>query len=133
MLFSLYSCRPGAPTFIADRECHVQLQRREKPRSAIASAHVVQPDGQVIVGSRMAVSDPDGWPQAYVLVAPNHADARPGRISPDTPLGRRAGDEVDVATSAGTRRAAPLILGALLLMTQPLHWLIDATHQLTGA
>ena len=28
--------------------------------------------------------------------------------------------------------AALLVLGTLLLMTQPLIWLIDATHQLTG-
>jgi transcription elongation factor GreA len=98
-----------APTFVANGELHVQVQRLEKLRSAIGRAHVVRPDGRVVVGSRITVSDADRLEEAYVLVAPGQADARAGCISPDSPvgaalLGRRAGDAVDVATSAATHR-----------------------------
>lgn len=100
---------PDAPTFIANGELHLQMQRLAKLRSAIATAHVIQPDGRVVVGSRITVSDADGVAEEYVLVAPGQADARAGRISSDSPpgaalLGRRAGETVDVATSDGTYR-----------------------------
>ena len=100
---------PDAPTFVANGELHVQVQRLEKLRSAIASAHVVRPDGRVVVGSRITVSDADRLEEVFVLVAPGQADARTRRISSDSPLGaallgRRAGDADDVTASAGTHR-----------------------------
>jgi transcription elongation factor GreA len=100
------SGEPDAPTFVPNGEFYVRVERLEKLRSAIAGAHVVQPDGRIVVGSRITLSDADGMPETYVLVAPGQADARAGRISSDSPLGavvlgRRAGDSVDVATSVG--------------------------------
>jgi transcription elongation GreA/GreB family factor len=104
-----FSGDPAAPTFIPNGELHVQVQRLGKLRSAIGSAHVVRPNGRVLVGSRITVRDSDGSEEVYVLVAPGQADARAGCISPDSPLGaallgQRAGDTVDVATSAGRHR-----------------------------
>ena len=63
------------------------------------------------MGSRITVSDADGSLDTYVLMAPGEADPRAGHISPESPLGaalleRRAGDLVEVATPAGTRRIA---------------------------
>jgi transcription elongation GreA/GreB family factor len=104
---------PDAPTFVANGELHVQTQRLEKLRSAIANAHVVQSDGRGIVGSHVTVSDADGFQESYLLVAPGQADARAGRISTDSPLGaallgRRAGDPVEIATAAGTHQLVVL-------------------------
>jgi transcription elongation GreA/GreB family factor len=101
---------PAARTFIPNGELNVQVQRLEKLRSAIASAHVVRPDGRVVVGSRITVRDAEGPEEVYVLVAPGQADTRAGCISPDSPLGaallgQRAGETVDIATSAGRHRA----------------------------
>ena len=98
-----------APTFLANGELHLLAQRLQKLRTAMASAHVVQPDGRAVVGSRVTVREPDGFEDTYALVAPGEADARAGRISPESPLGaallgRHAGDVVEVAASAGTRR-----------------------------
>jgi transcription elongation GreA/GreB family factor len=103
------SGEPDAPTFLANGELHVQMQRLQKLRSALASAYVVEPDGRVIVGSCVTVRDTDGCLDSYVLVAPGQANAGAGRISPDSPLGaallgRRAGETVDVAAAAGTHR-----------------------------
>ena len=100
---------PDAPTFLVNGDLHVQTQRLEKLRSAIANAQMVQPDGRAVVGSRVILSDAEGVREAYVLVAPGQADARAGRISPDSPLGaallgRRAGDAVEFTASAGTHR-----------------------------
>jgi transcription elongation GreA/GreB family factor len=102
------SGEPDAPTFVANGELHLLTQRLAKLRAAIANSHVVQPDGRVVVGTRITVSDAHGL-EAYELVAPGQADARAGRISSDSPLGaallgRRADDAVDVATLAGTHR-----------------------------
>ena len=103
------SGEPDAPTFVANGELHLLTQRLAKLRAAIANSHVVQPDGRAVVGTRITVSDANGPCEAYELVAPGQADARTRRISSDSPLGaallgRRAGDAVDVATSAGTHR-----------------------------
>ena len=102
------SGEPDAPTFVANGELHLLTQRLAKLRAAIANSHVVQPDGRAVVGTRITVNDANGL-EAYELVAPGQADARAGRISPDSPLGaallgRRADDAVDVATLAGTHR-----------------------------
>ena len=99
---------PDAPTFMANGELHLQVRRLQKLRAAVANAVVVRPDGRAVVGSRVTVADADGSEDAYLLVAPGQADARAGRISPESPLGsallgRRAGEVVEVAASAGKR------------------------------
>ena len=103
------SGEPDAPTFVANGELHLLTQRLAKLRAAIANSHVVRPDGRAVVGTRITVGDANGPCEAYELVAPGQADARAGRVSSDSPLGaallgRRAGDAVDVTTSAGTHR-----------------------------
>ena len=103
------SGEPDAPTFVANGELHLLTQRLAKLRAAIANSRLVQPDGRAVVGTRITVSDANGRCEAYELVAPGQADARTRRISSDSPLGaallgRRAGDAVDVTTSAGTHR-----------------------------
>ena len=75
------SCEADAPTFVANGELHLMERRLEKLRSVIASARVVQPNGRVLVGSTVAVRNPEGFLDTYALVAPGEADPRAGRVS----------------------------------------------------
>jgi transcription elongation GreA/GreB family factor len=89
---------PETPTVLAAGELHVASRKLETLRRVMADSHVVEPDGQVVVGSRVSVRHSDGEEEAYEMVAPGEADARAGRISPDSPLGAallgRRADEV---------------------------------------
>jgi transcription elongation factor GreA len=100
-----------SPTVLTAGDLHVTARRLEALRRVIADSHVVDPDGRAVVGSRVTVLHADGEQESYELVAPGQAEARRGRISPDSPLGaallgRRAGDQVDVSAPDGIRRLA---------------------------
>ncbi|HET9552922.1 MAG TPA: GreA/GreB family elongation factor [Anaeromyxobacteraceae bacterium] len=69
------------------------------------------PAGQVGFGSWVTVEDDDGGRTTWRLVGPDEVDPRRGLISVHSPvaralLGRRAGDEVEVARPGGERHLA---------------------------
>ena len=97
------------PSVPAAWDCQLGAQRLNTLRRVLAQAHVVEPNGTAVVGSRVVIRDDDGSLDTYTLVAPGEANARRGGISPESPLGkvllgRRAGETVVVAAPGGTRR-----------------------------
>jgi transcription elongation factor GreA len=95
-----------APTVLAAGDLHLAARRQEALRRVMAEGYVVEPDGRVIVGSRVTVRHADGQQETYELVAPGETEARLGRISPDSPLGaallgRRAGEVASMHTPTG--------------------------------
>jgi len=64
------------------------------------------PEGEVGFGSWVTVEDEAGRRVTWRIVGPDEADPRGGAVSVDAPLarallGRRAGDEVEVARPGG--------------------------------
>ena len=97
---------PESPTVLAAGDLHVASRKLEMLRRVMADSHVVVPDGQVVVGSQVTVRHADGEEETYEMVAPGEADARSGRISPDSPLGaallgRRAGEVTHMQAPGG--------------------------------
>jgi transcription elongation GreA/GreB family factor len=86
------------PTGVAMGDLHLAARRLEMLRRVIEDADIVEPDGRILIGSRVTVRHADGEVETYELVAPGEAEARLGRISPDSPLGAallgRSQDEV---------------------------------------
>lgn len=102
---------PQSPTVLAAGDLHVASRRLQMLRQVIANGHVVTPDGWAVVGSRVTVCHSDGEEEHYEIVAPGEADARQGRISPDSPLGaallgRCPGENIEVDAPAGAQRLA---------------------------
>ena len=97
---------PESPTVLAAGDLHLASRRLAILRRVIAESDVVEPDDRIVVGSRVTVRHADGESESYELVAPGEADARVGRISPDSPLGaallgRRADDVTYMDAPAG--------------------------------
>jgi transcription elongation factor GreA len=97
---------PRSPTVLAAGDLHLASRRLEMLRRVLEQAEVVEPDGRVVIGSRVTVRHADGEIETYELVAPGEADARQGRISPDSPLGaallgRREDDVTYMEAPAG--------------------------------
>jgi transcription elongation GreA/GreB family factor len=97
---------PRSPTVLAAGDLHLASRRLEMLRRVIDDADIVEPDGRVLIGSRVTVRHVDGELETYELVAPGEADARQGRISPDSPLGaallgRREDDVTYMEAPAG--------------------------------
>jgi transcription elongation factor GreA len=78
---------PDSPTVMADGDLHIAARRLRTLRRVIADGHVAEPDGRIVVGSRVTVRYVDGESETFELVAPGEADARLGRITPESPLG----------------------------------------------
>jgi transcription elongation factor GreA len=78
---------PKSPTVLAAGDLHLTARRLEMLRHVIDDADIVEPDGRVLIGSRVTVRHADGEIETYELVAPGEANARQGRISSDSPLG----------------------------------------------
>jgi transcription elongation factor GreA len=98
---------PDSPTIMAAGDLHLAARRLETLRRVIADGLVVEPDGRIVVGSRIGVRHADGESETYDLVAPGETDARLGRISPDSPLGaallgRRADDVTHMDAPCGS-------------------------------
>ena len=77
----------------------------------LSNARVVEnpPTDHVDVGSKVTVAYEDGSEETYTVVGAAEASPREGLISNESPLGqaligRRAGDEVEVAAPSGTFR-----------------------------
>ena len=76
--------------------------------SGSISGTVVDPSRQVVPGATVTLIDEEKKKIRYQLVGQTEADARVGRISYNSPLGRaligrQKGDEVEVTTPAGER------------------------------
>lgn len=78
----------------------------------LARAMVIDPKtlsgDKVVFGATVHLIDEDDKPVTYQIVGQMEADARKGRISYSSPLGRaligrRVGDEVEVSTPSGDR------------------------------
>ena len=67
------------------------------------------PPGQVKLGSKVIVREPDGQEEHFLIVGSAEADPKQGKISNQSPvglalMGKKAGDKVEVRTPAGARR-----------------------------
>jgi transcription elongation factor GreA len=100
-------------------EYHAAKERQGQIEASIADledrlsrAMVIDPTSlsgdKVVFGATVTMLDEDGKQVKYQLVGQTEADARVGRISYNSPLGRaligrQAGDEVEVSAPAGDR------------------------------
>src|SRR3954471_8586583 len=100
-------------------EYHAAKERQGQVEETIADledrlsrAMVIDPTtlsgNKVVFGATVTLTDEDGKKVRYQLVGQAEADAKDGRISYNSPLGRaligrQAGDEVEVTTPAGDR------------------------------
>lgn len=78
----------------------------------VSRAQIVDPTtlsgSKIIFGATVTLLDDDDKPVRYQIVGPYEADAKIGRISYNSPLGRaligrQVGDEVEVSVPAGDR------------------------------
>jgi len=100
-------------------EYHAAKERQGQVEASIADledklsrAQIVDPatlsGNKIIFGATVTLLDDDDKPVKYQIVGPYEADARLGRISYASPLGRaligkQAGEEVEVSVPAGDR------------------------------
>ena len=77
-----------------------------------ATSHIAPDDPQLVeVGDTVTIRLEDGTEEAFVIVHPIEASVDDARISMESPLakallGRRVGDDVDVAVPNGTYRCS---------------------------
>jgi len=78
----------------------------------VSRAQIIDPTtlsgDRIIFGATVTLLDDDDKPVRYQIVGPSEADARVGRISYNSPLGRaligrRVGDDVEVTVPSGDR------------------------------
>jgi transcription elongation factor GreA len=78
----------------------------------VSRAQIIDPASlsgdKVVFGATVTVLDDDDKPQRYQIVGQTEADARQGRISYDSPLGRaligrEVGEDVEVTVPSGDR------------------------------
>jgi transcription elongation factor GreA len=88
----------------------IQLESRIREiENTLQDAHVIEhtaSDGTVVFGSTVTVIDEDEIEESWVIVGPQEADPRTGRISNVSPvgaalLGKRAGEVVTVMAPGG--------------------------------
>jgi transcription elongation factor GreA len=100
-------------------EYHAAKERQGQVEAQIAEiedrvtrAQIIDPTtlsgDRVVFGATVTVLDEDDKKQRYQIVGMTEADARQGRISYDSPLGRaligkQVGEEVDVTVPSGDR------------------------------
>ncbi len=94
-----------------ERQGQVEAQISEL-EDKVSRAQIIDPASlsgdKVIFGATVTVRDDDEKPARYQIVGQTEADAKQGRISYDSPLGRaligkRVGDEVEVTVPSGDR------------------------------
>jgi transcription elongation factor GreA len=94
-----------------ERQGQIEAQLAEL-EDRVTRAQIIDPatlsGDKVVFGATVTVLDDDDKPQRYQIVGQAEADARQGRISYDSPLGRaligkQAGDEVEVTVPSGDR------------------------------
>ncbi|MGV3555210.1 MAG: transcription elongation factor GreA [Croceibacterium sp.] len=100
-------------------EYHAAKERQGQVEAQIADiedrvsrAQIIDPTSlsgdKIVFGATVTVLDDDDKPQRYQIVGMTEADARQGRISYDSPLGRaligkHVGEEVEVTVPSGDR------------------------------
>ena len=94
-----------------ERQGQVEAQIAEI-EDRVSRAQIIDPASlsgdRIVFGATVTVLDDADKPQRYQIVGQTEADARQGRISYDSPLGRaligkQAGDEVEVTVPSGDR------------------------------
>ena len=100
-------------------EYHAAKERQGQIEAQIAEiedrvtrAQIIDPASlsgdKIVFGATVTVLDDDDKPQRYQIVGMTEADARQGRISYDSPIGRaligkQVGEEVEVTVPSGDR------------------------------
>jgi transcription elongation factor GreA len=94
-----------------ERQGQVEAQIAEL-EDRVSRAQIIDPASlsgdRIVFGATVTVLDDDEKPQRYQIVGMTEADARNGRISYDSPLGRAligktVGEEVEVTVPSGDR------------------------------
>jgi transcription elongation factor GreA len=94
-----------------ERQGQVEAQIGEI-EDRVSRAQIIDPamlsGDKVVFGATITVLDEDDKPHRYQIVGQTESDARVGRISYDSPLGkaligRQVGDEVEVTVPSGDR------------------------------
>jgi transcription elongation factor GreA len=94
-----------------ERQGQVEAQIAEI-EDRVSRAQIIDPASlsgdKIVFGATVTVLDDDEKPQRYQIVGQTEADARHGRISYDSPLGRaligkQVGEEVEVTVPSGDR------------------------------
>lgn len=94
-----------------ERQAHIEAQIADM-EDKLARAVVIDPKtlsgDKVVFGATVHLLDEDDKPVTYQIVGEVEADAKNGRISYNSPLGRalisrRVGEEVEVVTPSGDR------------------------------
>jgi transcription elongation factor GreA len=94
-----------------ERQGQIEAQIAEI-EDRVSRAQIIDPASlsgdKVVFGATVTVLDDDDKPQRYQIVGMTEADARQGRISYDSPLGRaligkQVGEEVEVTVPSGDR------------------------------
>src|SRR4029079_7561819 len=94
-----------------ERQGQIEAQIAEL-EDKVSRAQIIDPASlsgdRVVFGATVTVRDDDDKPQRYQIVGQPEADAKVGRISYDSPMGRAligksVGDEVEVTVPAGDR------------------------------
>ena len=94
-----------------ERQGQVEAQIAEL-EDRVSRAQIIDPTtlsgDRVVFGATVTILDEDDKPQRYQIVGQAESDAKKGRISYDSPLGRaligrNVGDEVEVTVPSGDR------------------------------
>ena len=94
-----------------ERQGQVEAQIAEI-EDRVSRAQIIDPTSlsgdKIVFGATVTVLDDDDKPQRYQIVGMTEADARQGRISYDSPLGRaligkQVGEDVEVTVPSGER------------------------------
>lgn len=94
-----------------ERQGQVEAQISEL-EDRVSRAQIIDPTSlsgdRVVFGATVTVLDDDDKPQRYQIVGQTEADAKNGRISYDSPLGRaligkQVGEDVEVTVPSGDR------------------------------
>jgi len=94
-----------------ERQGQVEAQIAEI-EDRVSRAQIIDPTtltgSRVVFGATVTVLDEDDKPQRYQIVGQTESDAKKGRISYDSPLGRaligkQVGEEVEVTVPSGER------------------------------
>ena len=94
-----------------ERQGQIEAQIAEI-EDRVTRAQIIDPASlsgdKIVFGATVTVLDDDDKPQRYQIVGMTEADARQGRISYDSPLGRaligkQVGEEVEVTVPSGDR------------------------------
>ena len=94
-----------------ERQGHVEAMIGEI-EDRVSRAQIIDPSSlsgdKIVFGATVTVRDDGDKPQRYQIVGQTEADARQGRISYDSPMGRaligkQVGEEVEVTVPSGDR------------------------------